>query len=66
MRTPIAVCAALIVAWTLENLAFGEDRPGTAHDISLVFFFVGVLSAVTLLAILAVALTRHVRHRRGR
>ncbi len=66
MRTAIAICAALIAAWILENLAFGQDRPGTAHDISLVFFVVGVLSIITLLGLLAVALTRRVRQRRSR
>ncbi|MDQ6777341.1 MAG: hypothetical protein M3071_14240 [Actinomycetota bacterium] len=66
MRTAIALAAAVLVVCILENLAFGEDRPGTAHDISVAFFFVSVLSAATLLGLLAVALTQRVRHRRGR
>ena len=47
----------------VENLAFGEDRPGTAHGISLAFFFVGVVAAVALLGLLVAALIRRLLHR---
>ncbi len=61
MRAPIAVCAAVIVVWILENTAFGQDSPGTRHDVSVVFFLAGVIAAVTLLVLLAVVLARRVR-----
>lgn len=61
MRTPIAVCLALIVAWTVENSLFGEDKPGTAHDVALAFFFVGVAAALTLMVLVAIAVVRRVR-----
>lgn len=64
MRTPVLLCVSGIIAWIVENSLFGEDRPGTAHDVATAFFVLGVLSVVTLLGLLAVALARRARRRR--
>lgn len=61
MRTRIIICVGLILAWILENIAFGEDQPGTKHDISLAFFFIGALGMLGLLGLLALHLTRRLR-----
>lgn len=61
MRTPIAVCLAFILAWVIENSLFGDDKPGTAHDVALAFFFVALAAAVTLVVLTVAAAVRRLR-----
>lgn len=56
----LASTAAVLIG-IIENVFFGRDTPGTAHNISVGFFFLIVAGVVALLVTGAVALTRRVR-----
>ena len=56
---------ALVVAGVSENVLFGRDTPGTAHDVSILFFFLFVAGLITLLIAGMIAITRRVRRSGG-
>lgn len=59
---PFAVTGlALALIGMAENILFGRDTPGTAHDLSIVFFFVFLAGVVTLIGTGIVALVRAIR-----
>ncbi len=53
----LASLAALLVGM-FENILFGRDTPGTAHDVSIAFFFVFVAGLLGLCACGTAALVR--------
>ena len=53
LRHGMIISTALIVLLTLEQILFGRDTPGVAHDIS-VAAWVGTLAAASVLLILLV------------
>ena len=61
LRLAAALAAVVLVLCVLENALFGKDSPGTAHDISVAFFFLAVLSLVALVVIGAAGLFRRQR-----
>jgi hypothetical protein len=61
----IGALAAVLVGM-FENILFGRDTPGTAHDISILFFFVFAAGLLGLIACGVTALTRRVRRQDDR
>ena len=67
LRNPsrgMSVSAALFLLLTLEQILFGRDTPGTAHDVSVVAWFASLVAAAAFLVLLGVWVTRRRRARR--
>ena len=63
---PYALTAlAVVVISVAENVFFGRDTPGTAHDVSIIFFFLFLAGLVVLLATGGVAVARKLRPARS-
>lgn len=63
MRTGFWIALAVLVVGVLENVLFGSDAPGTAHDISIAFFLAQLIAAVALLVMLVLAVAGRMRRR---
>ena len=59
---PYALAAlAVVIASVAENVLFGRDTPGTAHDVSIAFFLLFLAGLLALAVIGVVAAARRVR-----
>jgi hypothetical protein len=61
LRTYAVLAAVVLVVGALENALFGRDTPGTAHDVSILFFFAAVLALAVLVVLAVLALVRRLR-----
>lgn len=58
LRSAALAAGVVLVLCVLENSLFGQDSPGTAHDVSVAFFLLAVLALVTLVGIGVAGLVR--------
>jgi hypothetical protein len=61
-RRAALVAVAVVIVGIAENVLFGQDTPGTRHDISVVFFLAALAGLLALAVIGALALTRRRRN----
>ena len=59
----ILLCAAIFVLMTLEQILFGRDTPGTAHDISVGAWIVSLAAAAVMVVLLTAAAISRMRSR---
>ncbi|MDQ6727291.1 MAG: hypothetical protein M3066_14155 [Actinomycetota bacterium] len=61
LRPFILTAVAAVLVGMFENILFGRDTPGTAHDVSILFFFLFAAGVCGLLTTGVTALIRRVR-----
>ena len=59
----ILLCIAVFVLMTLEQIFFGRDTPGTAHDVSVAAWFISLAMAALLVVLLVAAAVSRLRKR---
>jgi hypothetical protein len=57
------IAVAIIIVATLEQVLFGRDHAGTAHDISVGAFLLSLVALVAVLGLLAARVALAVRQR---
>ena len=65
-KRAMLLCIGIFVVMTLEQILFGRDTPGTAHDISVAAWFISLAAAAVFLALLVATLVTRVRRQRVR
>jgi hypothetical protein len=66
VRPYVFAALAAVVLGVTENVLFGRDTPGTAHDVSTAFFLLFLAGVLALAATGIVAVSRSVRRRSER
>jgi len=62
----MAYSAGLFVVLTLEQILFGRDTPGTAHDVSVAAWIVSLIAVAAFLAFFGIWVNSRLRNRRAR
>ncbi len=59
----LLIALAVVVVATLEQVLFGRDTPGPAHDISVAAFLLSLVAIVAVIGFLAARIVLAVRAR---